>query len=89
MGFIAMKALAGGLITNSRAAFAFMSGFDNAVPIWGVQHEHELEEWLSYFNEAPELNDELRSVIEKRQKKSFRRISAAAADIVCHVRRAL
>ena len=69
MGFIAMKALAGGLITNSRAAFAFMSGFDNAVPIWGVQHEHELEEWLSYFNEAPELNDELRSVIEKDRKE--------------------
>ena len=69
MGFIAMKALAGGLITNSRAAFAFMSGFDNAVPIWGVQHEHELEEWLSYFNEAPELNDELRSVIEKDKKE--------------------
>lgn len=69
MGFIAMKALAGGLITNSRVAFAFMSGFDNAVPIWGVQHEHELEEWLSYFNEAPELNDELRSVIEKDRKE--------------------
>ena len=69
MGFIAMKALAGGLITNSRAAFAFISGFDNAVPIWGVQYEHELEEWLSYFNEAPELYEELQSVIDKDKKE--------------------
>lgn len=37
MGFIAMKGLAGGLINNSQAAFAFMSQFDNVLPIWGIQ----------------------------------------------------
>ena len=35
MGFIAMKGLAGGLINNSKAAFAYMSQFDNVLPIWG------------------------------------------------------
>ena len=64
MGFICMKALAGGLITNSKAAFAFISQFDNTVPIWGIQREKELEEWLSFFEEAPELDDELLAVIE-------------------------
>ena len=33
MGFIAMKAMAGGLIRNSKAAYAFMRQFDNVLPI--------------------------------------------------------
>ncbi len=67
MGFIAMKGLAGGLINNSRAAFAFMSQFDNVLPIWGIQKMEELEEWLSYMEKAPEFNDEIRAFIEKEQ----------------------
>ncbi len=39
MGFIAMKALSGGLITNSAAAYAFLSQYENVLPIWGVQRE--------------------------------------------------
>ena len=64
MGFIAMKGLAGGLINNARAAMAFVSQFENVIPIWGIQRAHELEEWLSFMDETPEMNDELRSVIE-------------------------
>ena len=37
VGFIAMKGLAGGLINRSDAAMAFMSQYDNVVPIWGIQ----------------------------------------------------
>ena len=44
MGFIAMKGLSGGLLTNSRACMAFMSQYP-ALPIWGVQRESELESW--------------------------------------------
>ena len=63
MGFIAMKALAGGLIMNSAAAFAFMSQFDNVLPIWGIQRMTELGEFLSYIDEPPSLNEEMRKVI--------------------------
>ena len=45
MGFIAMKALSGGLITNSAAAYAYLAQFDNVLPIWGVQRESELDEF--------------------------------------------
>ena len=69
MGFIAMKGLAGGLINRSEAAMAFMSQFDNALPIWGIQKEKELEEWLSYMAEAPTMNEELTAYIEKEQKE--------------------
>ena len=67
MGFIAMKGLAGGLINNSRAAFAFMSQFDNVLPIWGVQKMTELEEWLSYMDQPPALDAEITAFIEKEK----------------------
>ncbi|MDD7768037.1 MAG: aldo/keto reductase [Treponema sp.] len=49
VGFIAMKGLAGGFITNAKAAYTFMTQYDNVLPIWGVQRMNELEEWLSFM----------------------------------------
>ena len=63
MGFIAMKALSGGLITNSAAAYAFLAQYDNVVPIWGVQREKELDEFLSYIETPPAMTEELAEVI--------------------------
>ncbi len=65
VGFIAMKGLSGGLITNSAAAYAFEAQYDNVLPIWGVQRETELDEFLSYIDDPPRMNEELRAVIEK------------------------
>ena len=69
VGFIAMKGLAGGLINNSRAAFAFISQFDNVLPIWGIQTMDELGQWLSYMETPPVLNEELQSVIDADRKE--------------------
>ena len=63
MGFIAMKGLSGGLLTNAAACMAFMQQY-NVLPIWGIQRESELDEWLSFFENEPEMTDELRAVIE-------------------------
>ena len=68
MGFIAMKALAGGLITNAPAAFAFMAQFDNVLPIWGIQKASELADWLSFFEKAPVMTDEIRNYIAKERE---------------------
>lgn len=65
MGFIAMKGLAGGLINNSTAAMAYMSQFDNVLPIWGIQKEKELEEWLAFMDETPEMTAEIKAFIEQ------------------------
>ena len=67
MGYIAMKGLAGGLINRSDAAMAFMTQFDNVMPIWGVQKEKELDEWLSYFDNTPTMTEEISSFIEKEK----------------------
>lgn len=67
MGFICMKALAGGLITRSDAAMAYMSQFDGLVPIWGIQRENELREWLSYMDRTPSMTDEIADYIKKEQ----------------------
>ena len=64
MGFIAMKGLSGGLITNSAAAYAFEAQFDGVLPIWGVQRERELDEFLSYIDNPPRMTDDIRAVIE-------------------------
>jgi len=64
MGFIAMKGLSGGLLNNSAACMAFMLQYD-ALPIWGIQRESELNEWLSFFENEPKMTEELQAVIDK------------------------
>lgn len=67
MGLIAMKALAGGLVTNADAAFAYIAQYDNVLPIWGIQRPEELEQWLGFFRTPASLTPELRSFIEKER----------------------
>jgi aryl-alcohol dehydrogenase-like predicted oxidoreductase len=53
VGFIAMKALAGGLIGNIPAAVAYIGRFDNVAPIWGIQSLKELEDFLALSKNPP------------------------------------
>lgn len=69
MGFIAMKALSGGLITNSAAAYAFEAQYENVLPIWGVQRESELDEFISYIDHPPVMTEEIKALIEKERKE--------------------
>ena len=67
MGFICMKGLGGGLITHSAAAYAWLSQYDVA-PIWGIQKECELDEWLSYQDNPPALTNEMLALIENDRR---------------------
>lgn len=69
MGFIAMKALSGGLLTNSEAAYAFLSQYEQVLPIWGVQRENELDEFLSYIQNPPKMTEEIQQIIEEDRKQ--------------------
>ena len=69
MGFIAMKALAGGLIRDGKTAAAFMGQFPTVVPIWGVQHGWELEQSLDCIASPPQLTAERQAVIDRDRKE--------------------
>ncbi len=65
IGFMAMKALAGGVINNAKAAFAYQNQFDYVVPVWGIQRESELQEFISFMNNPPAMDEEMQAVIAK------------------------
>lgn len=69
MGFIAMKGLAGGMLTDSAACMAFMTRY-NVLPIWGIQRESELDEWLSFFKDTPAMTAETEEYI-RRDRESL------------------
>lgn len=65
VGFIAMKGLSGGMLTRSDAAYAWLDQYENVLPIWGVQREKELDEFISYVAEPPVMTEEIKAHIEK------------------------
>ena len=69
MGFIAMKGLSGGIISNARAAFAFMAQFDNVLPIWGCQRERELDDFIACQTDPPKIDGEIRELIASDRKE--------------------
>ena len=65
MGFVAMKGMAGGLIRDGAVAAAWMAQQEGVVPIWGVQHEWELDQFLACVKQTPELSGEYQAVIDR------------------------
>lgn len=65
MGFIAMKGLSGGLLTNYQACYAFLAQFNNVLPIWGIQRDAELDQWISCIDNPPRLTPELSALIQQ------------------------
>lgn len=69
MGFVAMKGMSGGLITRADIAYAFCDKYDNVLPIWGVQHEWELDQFLACAKETPVFDDEMAAFVEQERKE--------------------
>jgi aryl-alcohol dehydrogenase-like predicted oxidoreductase len=57
VGFIAMKALSGGLITDVAAARSSLARFPTVVPIWGIQRESELQALFDAMKQPAVLTD--------------------------------
>ena len=69
MGFIAMKGLSGGLVTDAALPFAFLRTFAHAVPIWGIQREGELDQFIALESNPPALDEALRTRIEADRRE--------------------
>lgn len=65
VGVLAMKGLCGGLLTNAKAAFAFLRQYENVVPIWGIQKMEEMNEFLECEANPPALDSNMLAAIEK------------------------
>lgn len=63
MGFIAMKALSGGLINRADVAYAFCDQYDYVLPIWGIQKMSELEEFLECRKNPPAYDEEMQAFV--------------------------
>lgn len=68
VGFICMKALAGGLITRSDAAYAYLAQYPVA-PIWGIQRESELDEFLAYQEQPPAMTEDIAAYIARERQE--------------------
>jgi predicted aldo/keto reductase-like oxidoreductase len=69
VGILGMKALCGGILTNAKAAFAYLRPYNNIVPIWGMQETAQLDEILAYENSPPVLDEALQAVIDADRKE--------------------
>ncbi|MBQ0165750.1 MAG: aldo/keto reductase [Treponema sp.] len=64
VGFIAMKALCGGLLTNLPLALGYLRQFENAVPVWGMQKLEEVEQLLYFEQHLPVVDDAFKADVE-------------------------
>ena len=64
-----MKGMAGGLIQDGITAAAWMDTQEGVVPIWGVQRESELDQFLRCIREGAELTKERLETIEKDREE--------------------
>lgn len=64
IGFICMKALSGGLITDATIPFAFLRDYEGAVPIWGFQRMEELLQVLALEENPPAKTEALLAQME-------------------------
>ena len=69
MGFIAMKAMSGGLITRADAAYAFCAQYDHVLPIWGVQKMSELQEFIACEKNPPAMDEEMQNFILREREE--------------------
>jgi uncharacterized protein len=67
VGFIAMKALAGGLMRDIRANFSYISTFPNVVTIWGLEKQCQLDEFLALEAEAPAYDAPMQQSVAKER----------------------
>jgi len=68
IGFIAMKPLCGGLLTDIDLAFSFLWQFEDVIPIWGIQRMRELKQILKLVGNPPPFDKKMKRKILQERK---------------------
>jgi predicted aldo/keto reductase-like oxidoreductase len=67
IGILGMKPMAGGLLSDGRAAAAFMNRYENLVPLWGIQTMEELRQFLDSQDVLPD--EQTRRIIKADRER--------------------
>jgi aryl-alcohol dehydrogenase-like predicted oxidoreductase len=65
IGFIAMKALCGGLLPSAALTMACLRSLTHVVPIWGFQRAGEIDEVLTLEKDPPAYDEEMRRRVDR------------------------
>ncbi|MCR5725797.1 MAG: aldo/keto reductase [Treponema sp.] len=65
IGFIAMRPLCGGVLTNIPLALGYLHQFENVVPVWGMHTAEEMQQILYFTDNPPVIDDQFREEAAK------------------------
>ena len=65
IGVIAMKAMCGGLLDDGRLPFVFLNQYRHIVPIWGIEKESELRQFIDLAANPEPFTEAMREEIER------------------------
>ncbi len=69
IGFIAMKAMCGGLVPDGRLPAAFMNEHRHIVPIWGIEKRAELDQFVQLALNPEPFTEKMREEIERLREE--------------------
>ena len=65
IGFIAMRPLCGGVLTNIPLSLGYLHQFENVVPVWGARTEEEMQQILYFTANPPQVDEQFMEEAEK------------------------
>lgn len=72
VGFIAMKPMGGGLLSDAKLSFRFLNQYDSIVPDPGIERLEEMEEIIRYIDDRGPLSEEEKREIERTREEMGR-----------------
>ncbi len=68
VGFIAMRPLCGGVVSNIPLALGYLRQFENVVPVWGARNDEELTQILYFTQNPPVLDDKFKAEVNAQRE---------------------
>lgn len=69
VGFIAMKPLGGGILSNAKIAFKYLLQFPDVVPIPGIEKPHEIDEIVQILDGQWQMTEEEQAEMQRLREE--------------------
>ncbi|MBR4631291.1 MAG: aldo/keto reductase [Treponema sp.] len=67
IGFIAMRPLCGGIVSNIPLALGYLRQFENVVPVWGVENSEQLQQILYFTQNPPNIDEKFHAEVKEQR----------------------